>query len=202
MTLFAITILVTTIMVIYAALHHELRKYNAYVIKKGKHYCSATWERLIICNRSSMFFRVMFSNGASYILQDKNDQKDINKLYGLGWGLRGPTYNSLRVGWRFDPVTNLVELFTYVHDANRGFIYYALGKVSLLEEFEIRIYIDKGSRHAVNVMLKRNDANKNTVNRHVFVERIPYLKYRLFPYFGGNQTAPENIKIFIKEVSI
>lgn len=117
------------------------------------------------------------------------DQQDWNKLIGVcGW--RGPHYNSYRFAWRYNQRIDLIELSAYVYIKGKRHIY-LLGQVSidLPMNYEIR---------------QHNGMIQFVINGNLSVQlpgRIPYIGWKLGPYFGGNNPAPHQMKISCTRIS-
>ena len=117
------------------------------------------------------------------------DSMDINKLYGLSDCYANHLKNSARFGWR--PIdSGLMEIFAYVYaDGHR--IIESMGTVTPYEQAYYQLdvkgdyydFLFKG--HQVSIKRVKN------CNHGVY--------YRLFPYFGGNMGAPNQMRIWLYE---
>lgn len=77
--------------------------------------------------------------------------------------------NSIRLGWRWNPKTLKIELGKYSYqDGNR--LMMKIDEISVGETKSIKLEFDKGCK----------------------------VGYMLYPYFGGNETAPHDIQIEIE----
>lgn len=149
-------------------------------IKEGDHKSSNSLE---FTNKSSWDFKFQFDSSSIYKTIDPINQWDVNKLIGISDGGLHQK-NSARFGWRwFD---GKLELMAYTHyrgnfefqkitDIEIGKEY--IGTIQYGEEY---IFICNG----VSVFMRR-DRNIHTNN------------YYLWPYFGGDEVAPHDIKIKI-----
>lgn len=169
-------------------------------IKKGHHYPTPfIFPRFFFGKKfdwaSSM--RVTFNNTCAYEIGE--DQSDINKLFGISYG-HHQWNNSDRIGWRYLPGDNKIELLLYSYvDGQR--VKKPLTKIPLNKEFKV-------------AMLVSLDGNKRFVSVHIepsgqFDSGVPlgfswefemkpcltWLHYTLHPYFGGNCKAPHDITI-------
>ena len=158
-----------------------------YVIQKGKHnsfripsFYSSKPDRL------EGSFR--FLPSAWYARPDSNiDWMDLNKLLGVSFGFH--QQDSLRIAWR--PIfeqEGIIELFSYrYNEGNRT--------------FETMGRVETDQTHAYQILLMRQQ------NEAIFqIEGLEPKKvamtypgkswgYCLFPYFGGDLTAPQDIEI-------
>ena len=157
-----------------------------YTIKQGQQYCDQSTYRPV--DITEMKFVVRFDSSAIYQSTAAENQFDINKLYGFSDNGTNHQQYSARIGWRWSD--NALRLFAYVYNA---------GVVSSKEISTITIGIE------VNCSIKiREGQYLFTVNDHT--EQMPRSAstqkgtgYQLFPYFGGNEAAPHEIRIWIKE---
>ena len=153
-----------------------------YIIFKGWHY-SIHWPKLYNGNKKEFIIKVKPNDSWRYNFNNI-DQQDINKLWGIGFGnlLLGDHHkNSIRLGSYYNPVSENIQWFDYSYEnfiRNYGFI--TLSNINELIEFPFK--------------LKENSfiiGNKE----------VPYkypedrTGYYLFPYFGGNNPAPHDVKI-------
>ena len=129
---------------------------------------------------------VQFDYSCKYDIGE--DQGDINKLFGVGFFHHHS--NSGRFGWRWNIVTQKVELFGYVYNRNRRISEY-LCSVSLGEKVRLSILLE-GTGYGFIVQR----TNQQAV--HKFIEGKTYfIGYKLGAYFGGNRRAPHDMKIWI-----
>lgn len=158
-----------------------------YTIKKFKHThnrCIFPTERITWKKRIDFIFK--FKSDPSYIVPNKQDQKDTNKIFGIsdGWHHR---LHSVRIGWRHDPVTNETPYCVYYYRDGEHFTQ-DLGLVKVNQDIYICIEIE-------------NDHYRvTTLGKQVQIPRTSKWvgpRYYLYPYFGGQQVAPKQFKIKI-----
>ena len=162
--------------------------YRYYVIPKGKHDGSFKMQSL---QSHKLQFNAMFDQTAIYESQIPVNQHDINKLMGFSDCNSHHHENSARFGWRW--LNDSLEIHAYVYnDGERSSEY--IGIVELNETFAYEISMNRdyyvfsleGSEPVH--MERTNGCTKG-------------LYYMLFPYFGGNETAPHDILIKIQQTS-
>lgn len=132
---------------------------------------------------------MQFTTSCRYDL-GAGDQADTNKLFGRTFGFAS---NSARWGWKSSGSdSNLVALVPYIHEAwkihrppTQKKILVAIGETHELEvrrtsEWTVAFFID-GERVAT----------------HLFRKPLSNWGYIQYPYFGGNQTAPHDIRIHL-----
>jgi hypothetical protein len=157
--------------------------YRTYTIKEGKHRSTYSYKTT---RDTSFTWSIIFDSSAIYITQDSLNQYDINKL--IGWSDCGEDHMdySMRFGWRW--LNDSLEIHWFKH-TNGHFSFAKICSISLCEPHEYYLEFDGENYHLC--------VDGNCVN----VERTcpyEYKKYKLYPYFGGQETAPHDIKIRIK----
>jgi hypothetical protein len=160
-----------------------------YRIPLGKHY-ARPWRFAIWWNRQQFGWKVIFTDSCRYDLQN-DDQLDTNKLCGVGYFPGFHHKDSARFGWRYNTATGLIELLAYCYVSKERIIKpiatCEIGKVYELELhtgdnlYSLSVWDPEGERFAGYVSVKYSHMKK--------------LQYGLWPYFGGNQEAPREIKI-------
>jgi hypothetical protein len=157
-----------------------------YTIQKGNQFCDQNFIRAV--ETSEMKFRVKFDSTAIYQTLDAGNQYDINKLYGFSDNNADHHQFSARFGWRWSD--SALRLFAYVY--NEGAMSSKeLTTVAIGAEIHCSIKVE-GNRYLF------------TVNE--LTEEMPRMSltdkgkgYQLYPYFGGDETAPHLVDILIRE---
>ncbi|KYG80222.1 hypothetical protein [Roseivirga echinicomitans] len=136
-------------------------------------------------------FTARFDESVRYDLGNRN-QDDINKLFGFSDCNSLHHENSVRFGWRYSLVKDMVEIFSYAY-TNGVVGYHHMGDIAIREtaHYQIQIVGDK-------FYLLLNGEMKQEVERGTNCEVGLY--YKLYPYFGGDEPAPHDISIYIKEI--
>jgi len=161
-------------------------QFTEYTIAAGEHYCDKTTIKPV--SISQMLFKVKFNSSAIYTTVDPQNQYDINKLYGFTEG-QDPHGNSARIGWAFND--GALRLYAYAYN-NGQRISQEICTVNIGETINCAIKIE-GNNYVflVNdklVKLSRAQAGETAQG------------YQLFPYFGGDETAPHAIRISINDL--
>lgn len=154
------------------------------IIFKGCHYSFGMSMGLYLNPPSVISHDITFTDSCRYDL-DSSDQLDINKLFGIGYF---PSHhdNSARFGWRYDLEKQQMEILAYWYintirqNASMGF-------VNINDSHNYSMYITTNEH-----VLKIDDDITYTI-------QLPSRKYgyKLRPYFGGNRTAPNTMKILL-----
>ena len=158
--------------------------FRTYKIKKDKHRSTFKLKRDW---RSVIEFEVIFNETAKYITKDPNNQADINKLYGVSDCGQHHMQSSIRIGWRW--YNESLELLWFKHEFGE----FSYGKIKTVDFNEIiycMIELDEDKYViAVDGVVTETPRSCGTI----------YKNYYLYPYFGGDETAPHDIVIKIKD---
>ena len=159
--------------------------FTEYIISAGGQYSDN--EGTVAVNTTEFRFQVYFDSSAIYTVPAA-DQHDINKLSGFADYASVHLQYSARFGWRWSE--NHLRLFGYVH--NNG----------VIEEKEIGV-IDIGKIYTCSIKVKGRSyvftvEQLNSVALPRAATTAKAEGYRLYPYFGGNNTAPHEIRIWLK----
>jgi len=162
-------------------------------VKKGHHYCRFWWTKLFKPRWGHKKWSVTFEfKDDCYWSPPRNkDDYDINKLYGCGFGLFHHL-NSWRLGWA--PVfgkTNWFNLYAYVYDEQDGHISTLMGEVKADRQYTVTVE-PKGDKYwfsciDLGVLIDMPNVNKDCK-----------LQFDLHPYAGGDNTAIQDMTLFIE----
>lgn len=154
-----------------------------FIIKKGEHYHSNLLARFWMFNfQDSIKYRVKFDEGCYYPRIDANSM-DLNKLFGAGaWNHHK---NSVRFAWRPDfKQKNVIEIWAYWYEDKKR------------EMKKIRnVWINSWEDYKIK---KTPDGFVFTVGtKSLYIDFSPPQPFwiRLWPYFGGDNTAPNTMTI-------
>lgn len=158
---------------------------KTFLIKKGAH--SSKPDPFTFTKKSSVRFSAVFDSSCIYKTVDPSNQADINKLYGFSDCGEHHLSNSARIGWRWS--NDSLRLFGFVHFD---------GQMLMKEITTAEI----GS--AIDCIIDCNESSYLfTVNgKSTEMPRActsANQRYLLNPYFGGDETAPHDIRIQITE---
>jgi hypothetical protein len=156
-----------------------------YSIKKGQHYAEGNKYKAV--DVSEMKFVVKFDSTAIYQSVLKENQYDINKLYGFSDNNTNHHQFSARFGWRWSD--NALRLFAYSY--NNGVVSYKeLKAVAIGTEIDCSITVKKEA-YVFTV-----DGHSESFPRKAATDKAQ--GYQLYPYFGGDEAAPHDVTIYIK----
>jgi hypothetical protein len=158
-----------------------------YSIQKGQHNASSNTYKTV--DKEELKFVVKFDSTAIYQTQLPENQYDINKLYGFADNNADHHKFSARIGWRWSD--KALRLFAYVY--NDGVMESKeLTNVAIGTEIFCNIKV-AGNKYifTVNDVVQEMPRNSNT----------PKAKgYQLYPYFGGDEVAPHDVNVWIKNL--
>lgn len=158
-----------------------------YTIPKGGKYCNQNTYKPV--EYAELNFVVKFDSTAIYSTVQPANQGDINKLYGFSDNNSDHQQFSARFGWRWSD--DSLQLFGYTY--NNG-----------IRESKKIGSVNIGDEIACSIKVTVNDYIFSLNNIRVSMQRrskTPYaIGYKLYPYFGGDEMAPHNINIWIKEL--
>ncbi len=158
-----------------------------YTIAKNQQYCDLNI--FLPVSYTELKFIAKFDSSAIYSTVNQDNQYDINKLYGFADNNSTHQQFSARFGWRWSD--NALRLFGYVYN-NGVRDCKELGTVSIGQENNCSIKIAPAhyifSLNGIKDSLPRTSTTPKGAG------------YKLYPYFGGDEFAPHNIYIWIKEL--
>lgn len=159
-----------------------------FLIFKGNHKSIGRRLKLYFGKKRKPIQRwVKFDINCNYTTVMKENQKDINKLFGYSFGFHHK--NSVRFGWRSDGKE--IEIVSYVYrdgkrinewDENIHVANIECGKFYL---FEIEMVNGK-----YLLTVKDDDDKLMGVNHLEHGKKLFPIGYHLWPYFGGDEKAP------------
>lgn len=164
-------------------------------ILKNRHYETPfPFPKLYLGNvEMEKTFKYKFTESCRYDLG--SDQSDINKLFGFGYGYHHD--NSDRVGWRYDPDSDQIELLTYVYiNGSRKSKHLVWLDFDSEVEVTISAVLDYSTGSLTTNIIVKSDSDKVKIIEHKLLKGIAkWFKYSLGGYFGGNKKAPHTLYI-------
>lgn len=152
------------------------------IIKQGTHG-NGSFKPILFPKQMSR--TVIFDESCKYDLID-SDQYDVNKLFGLGF-FPHHIQTSARFGWNWNIKNEVIDIFSFIH--RQGKFYF---------DFMTFIEIDKPI--TLTLFIQRRQVIFEAQKKTAFITKSEQLNtnplaYELRPYFGGNETAPHDMKI-------
>jgi hypothetical protein len=156
------------------------------VIPQGAHY--ANGNNYKATDFAVLKFTVRFDSSCIYKTLLSENQWDINKLYGFADNNALHHQFSARFGWRWSE--GALRLFAYTYN-NGERTSKELGTIPIGEEVKCAIAVN-GEQYVFSV-----DDRSATMPRQSSTTTAK--GYQLYPYFGGDETAPHEVRIWIRE---
>ncbi len=162
-----------------------VQSHENFIIQKGQHRAKVRVQSL---QSSVLTFDAIFDQSAIYQTQQIENQHDINKLMGFSDCNSLHHENSARFGWRW--LDGNLEIHAYAYASGKRVTRF-IGNVDIdtSNTYQITMTQDSYIFNLVGfnpVVIKR----ENHCNRGFY--------YMLFPYFGGDESAPHDILIQVK----
>ena len=160
--------------------------FKQYLIPHGQHY--ATENSIKAVDVTELKFVVKFDSSAVYQTVNPENQYDINKLYGFSDNSGQHHQFSARFGWRWSDKALRLFAYTYNNGVREE---KELGPIAIGAEVPCAIKV-AGEVYQFSV-----DGKTETMSRQ---SATPTGKgYQLYPYFGGDEPAPHDVRIWIRE---
>ena len=160
--------------------------FEVFLLPKGKHTSGYPVQML---QSSTLNATVYFDESAKYECNTEENQWDTNKLIGFSDCNSHHHENSARFGWRW--LDSQLELLAYCYVDGETIIQ-ELDTIPLntQTEIEIRLLTDSYDFYISNEKLASIPRSAKTCKTGAY--------YMLFPYFGGDETAPHDISIYLR----
>ncbi len=179
--------------------------YTLYTIPQGGHYCDKSTIKSV--STQEMKFNAIFDASAIYTSVTPINQYDVNKLWGFSEGLSNQ-YNSCRIGWSWNDgaIGGVNQIGT---TALRLSAYAYVQGVRNIKEIAVvplntPIWCSikpSGASYICTVSYTVSGVtNKFSATVPRGTTATTASGYQQFPYFGGNETAPHPVYIFIQSL--
>lgn len=134
-----------------------------------------------------------FNTSCMYYFDDDSDFAK-NKLFGINVGLTiEPHTNSFRFGWNCEELNGQIQIYKYEY-INGERSNSKICDVWLNRDYTYEI--EKTDKR-INYTVYDDNLNAIATSETVFTMQIPFtMGYMCFPYFGGEEPAPHNMKIY------
>lgn len=161
--------------------------YITYKISKGNHEIDNNSNGLFTGNE--MKFQAIFDSTCIYKTVDPGNQFDINKLMGFSDCSSQHHENSARFGWNWKE--NALHIYAYIYVAGQR-QEKELGTAELGKTASFKLSTLN------NTYIFVYNGNTTIMPRHC--SGGLGIAYKLLPYFGGDEAAPQDIKIKIRNI--
>tara|TARA_R100000541_G_scaffold41311_3_gene48759 strand:- start:21314 stop:21865 length:552 start_codon:yes stop_codon:yes gene_type:complete len=161
--------------------------FRTYIIPEGEHRSGTYFNHP---TNSRINFQFILDDSAIYESEIPENQSDVNKIYGVSDFGKSHQKYSIRLGWRY--LNNEIELCWLRHAEG----VHTSGKIKNIDINTIYdVTIDIQTFYYIIVI----DNDTTEVRRRPQGNWGLIRRYYLYPYFGGNEFAPHDITIQIKE---
>ncbi|MFN2439196.1 MAG: hypothetical protein ABR503_08345 [Chitinophagaceae bacterium] len=161
--------------------------FTFFTIRAGQHFADSNLFKPV--ETAELKFAVKFDSSAVYQSASPINQYDINKLYGFSDNNAKHHQFSARFGWRWSD--KALRLFAYVYN-NGILVSKELGTIGIGKEVSCSIKV-----HASVYIFSVGEITEYLPR----LSATPLAKgYLLYPYFGGDEPAPHDINIWIKNL--
>ncbi len=166
---------------------------KTYTIPQAKH--SSGFHFRPHLQQKFLEYNIKFDKTSIYQFHNE-DQYDINKLFGLSYGLHHT--NSVRLGSRsLAAYSSKIEILAYCYvngerikeDVNNLYI----GMIELNKFYKFRINVGENI-YKLSIFDKMDSVGSIEIPHN----NLPFWGYHLYPYFGGNRNAPHNINFIFE----
>ena len=158
-----------------------------YTIKTGSHEVEKNTNSLF--TGTSMRFQAVFDSSCIYKTRSAENQHDINKLLGFSDCSSQHHMNSARFGWNWRENALRIYAYTYANGERQE---RELGVTELGKTMTYAIRME-GNSYVFSF-----NGTETTLPRHC--SGGPGVAYRLLPYFGGDEPAPNDIYVKIRNL--
>ncbi len=161
--------------------------FRTYTIPEGKHSSGTFFNHP---DNSRIIFDFMLDESAVYQTEVPENQDDVNKIYGMSDFGRIHQKYSIRLGWRY--IDGQIELCWLRHEEGR----HSSATIRTIEADEIYNAVINITTFYYQIVI---DGDTTLVRRRPEGYWGTVRRYYLYPYFGGNEYAPHDITIKIKD---
>lgn len=167
---------------------HDLTEFKIWEINEGNHYCNNFFRFRPYSFKARVSYNVIFAPSCEYYLPSP-DNLDLNKLFGMSFGLHH--IDSARYGWRYNGKTKEIDIHSYCYIKGK-LTYSFICSLKFNTQYRLTIVKLEGKYSFIATL-------ENDIIKQVNIPRSfsPDYGYELFPYFGGNNVAPHDIKILM-----
>jgi len=160
-----------------------------YLIRADSHDAENTQGNLTIQGSNRMEFQAIFDESCIYTNRIPGNVHDINKL--MGFADCGTIHHeaSARFGWNWKD--DALKIYTYVYVGGQRLPEKLMGEVALNKIHHFKLEVE-GDKYIFTL-----NGHEEVMPRQCS-DNVGKLAYKLYPYFGGDETAPHDIRIKIR----
>jgi hypothetical protein len=166
---------------------NTINQFSKFTIAKGAQNADINGYKRV--ETSELNFVVRFDSSAIYQTSNPANQNDINKLFGFSDNNAEHLQYSARFGWNWGKEGLKLHAYVYNNGVRTTRL---LGIVPVGADQQCSIKVTEGT------YIFSLNGSTETLPRESTAPQA--LGYKLYPYFGGDEVAPHNITIYIKEL--
>jgi hypothetical protein len=164
----------------------SLGEWMTYIIPEGENYCLNNV--LQTYDSAQLHFDLTFDSSAIYQTTLPDNQADWNKVMGFSDCNSHHQQNSLRLGWRWNPNAG-IELATYKYlDGVRSFR--IIDTIQVYDTVSVRLIKIEASDYITWINWSGYQESRGCSGLQT--------SYLLYPYFGGDEPAPDTVRVHIR----
>jgi len=158
-----------------------------FTTKKGEHYSDKKLYKFfhILCRTKQLSYKIIFDESAKYI-DLTVDKFDVNKLFGISIGT-DHHIDSARFGWNYLDGKICIYSYCYVDGVR------SMSLLTMINPYKEYVYTI--TNNPTNYLFTITGGNTPPVQGFVMKTKNNWLRRKLWPYFGGNKTSPQDIRI-------
>lgn len=161
--------------------------FKTYILRKGNNYCDNN--DYALTQYTFLHFRAILDSSCIYATVDPTNQADINKLFGFADCASHHQTNSARFGWNWENGAMHIHAYCYAGTVRS---YKELGTVVLNKAFDCKLYV-LPDKYVFELNGKKDTMTRGCTDNAA-------IGYKLLPYFGGNEPAPHDVRVKIREM--
>lgn len=158
-----------------------------YTILKNWHYSLPPYPFMVF--GSEINKKVVISKEA-WFEKTNVDDEDINKLFGVAFGILGVHKNSFRIGWKPSKYKGNIDLYVYYYNNEGKHTSEYLTTIFTSYHYNMSIKWDNNNMFSVDI------DGENYFMRRLGIKQS-LLKFFLRPYHGGDNKAKNTYEIII-----
>jgi len=169
-----------------------------FVIKRNRHNARPKGIRKLQLKKDfsrTLHFQIRFDSSVRYATSDPQNQWDWNKVMGF------TTYlihkNSIRLGWRYDPTTDLVELGYYGYLARQRSSK-QLAEIPIGEWADVELGMDDERMYVEVDGVRHEESGDMDLPSWLPIGTVALVT----AYFGGDEKSPQSIRVEVRGIVI
>ena len=160
-----------------------------YTIFKGWHFSLPSLPIFVCSNEIN---KTVVISKEAWFEKKAVDDEDINKLFGVAFGILGVHKNSFRIGWKPNKIKGNIDLYAYYYNNEGKHTSEFLTTIFTSYHYKMSIQWDNNNMFSVDI------DGENYFMRELKIKQSK-LKFFLRPYNGGDNKAKNTYTIIINK---